>query len=86
MKPSSIVPVSLRVTTYEDYVLKVLSERCGIPKSTVVRVALLRLISSLMENTKMAEELPQGYNDMLKQLKSEAEEVLNKCVSKLARI
>lgn len=83
MKPSSIVPISFRVTVYEAYVLKLLSMKCGLTRSTLVRIALLKLIRDLMGNGMVKGELPPGYEGMLEQLCSEYEELLSKCINKL---
>ncbi len=83
MKPSSIVPISFRVTVYEAYVLKLLSMKCGLTRSTLVRIALLKLIRDLMGNGMVKGELPPGYDSMLEQLCSEYEELLSKCINKL---
>jgi hypothetical protein len=83
LKPSSIVPISFRVTVYEAYVLKLLSMKCGLTRSTLVRIALLKLIRDLMGNGMVKGELPPGYDSMLEQLCSEYEELLSKCINKL---
>ncbi len=78
-----MVPISFRVTTYEDYLLRVLATKCGVSRSMIVRVAVLRLIASLLEDGRIVGELPTGYESMLRQLGSEAKEILEKCVDKL---
>jgi hypothetical protein len=83
LKPSSIVPISFRVTVYEAYVLKLLSMKCGLTRSTLVRIVLLKLIKDLMRSSRVKGELPPGYDSMLEQLCSEYEELLSKCISKL---
>ena len=83
LKPSSIVPISFRVTVYEAYVLKLLSMKCGLTRSTLVRIALLKLIRDLMGNGMVKGELPLGYYSMLERLCSEYEELLSKCINKL---
>jgi hypothetical protein len=83
LKPSSIVAISFRVTVYEAYVLKLLSMKCGLTRSTLVRIALLKLIRDLMGNGMVKGELPPGYDSMLEQLCSEYEELLSKCINKL---
>jgi hypothetical protein len=49
----------------------------------IVRVAVLRLITSLLEDGRIVGELPAGYEGVLRQLGSEAKEILEKCVDKL---
>jgi hypothetical protein len=83
LKPSSIIPISFRVTVYEAYALKLLSMKCGLTRSTLVRIALLKLIRDLMGNGMVKGELPPGYDSMLEQLCSEYEELLSKCINKL---
>ncbi len=83
MKPSSIAPISFRVTVYEAHVLKLLSMKCGLTRSTLVRIALLKLIRDLVGNGMVKGELPPGYDSMLEQLCSEYEELLSKCINKL---
>lgn len=83
LKPSYVVPVSFRVTAYEDHLLRVLAAKCGVSRSMIVRVAVLRLITSLLEDGRIVGELPTGYEGVLRQLGSEAKEILEKCVDKL---
>lgn len=85
-KPSSIVPIALKVTVYEDYLLKLLAAKCGVSKSTLVRVALLRMLVRIVdENSVVRRELPPGYDSMLKELSRDVEGILEKCVEKLAK-
>jgi hypothetical protein len=57
--------------------------KCGLTRSTLVRIALLKLIRDLMGNGMVKGELPPGYDSMLEQLCSEYEELLSKCINKL---
>lgn len=85
-KPSSIVPIAFKVTVYEDYLLKLLAAKCGVSKSILVRVALLRMLVRIVdENSVVRRELPPGYDSMLKELSRDVEGILEKCVEKLAK-
>jgi hypothetical protein len=79
------VPIAFKVTVYEDYLLKLLAAKCGVSKSTLVRVALLRMLVRIVdENSVVRRELPPGYDSMLKELSRDVEGILEKCVEKLA--
>jgi hypothetical protein len=80
------VPIAFKVTVYEDYLLKLLAAKCGVSKSTLVRVALLRMLVRIVdENSVVRRELPPGYDSMLKELSRDVEGILEKCVEKLAK-
>jgi hypothetical protein len=80
------VPIAFKVTVYEDYLLKLLAAKCGVSKSTLVRVALLRMLVRIVdENSVARRELPPGYDSMLKELSRDIEGILEKCVEKLAK-
>jgi DNA-binding MurR/RpiR family transcriptional regulator len=80
------VPIAFKVTVYEDYLLKLLAAKCGVSKSTLVRVALLRMLVGIVEeNSFVRRELPPGYDSMLKELSRDVEGILEKCVEKLAK-
>jgi hypothetical protein len=80
------VPIAFKVTVYEDYLLKLLAAKCGVSKSTLVRVALLRMLARIVdENSVVRRELPPGYDSMLKELSRDVEGILEKCVEKLAK-
>lgn len=80
------MPIAFKVTVYEDYLLKLLAAKCGVSKSTLVRVALLRMLVRIVdENSVVRRELPPGYDSMLKELSRDVEGILEKCVEKLAK-
>jgi hypothetical protein len=80
------VPIAFKVTVYEDYLLKLLAAKCGVSKSALVRVALLRMLVRIVdENSVVRRELPPGYDSMLKELSRDVEGILEKCVEKLAK-
>ena len=83
LKPSSVIPISFKATVYEDHLLRLIALKCGVSKSFIVRVALLRLLVSLIRDSGLKKELTPGYDYILEQMSSEVEEILNKCISKL---
>lgn len=83
LKPSAIVPVSSKLTVYENYLLGLLASKCGVTKSSLVRLAILRLFKEILDSNKILEGLTPGYYNMLKILIAEADDEYVRCINKL---
>lgn len=85
IKPSKVVPVSSKLTEYENSILEAIAQACGVTKSSIVRVAVLRLLEEAIENDRLEikKRLVPGYITMFELLKEEALESYRKCLARM---
>ena len=80
-KPARIVATASKITVYEDFLVRVLASKCGFSRSRIIRIAILMLLGKVLDNDSIRRSLPPSYDDVLRQLSSEAEEEFSKCVT-----
>ncbi|MEN2999268.1 MAG: hypothetical protein ABDH61_01650 [Acidilobaceae archaeon] len=85
LKPSRLVPVSSKLTEYENSVLEAMAHACGLTKSSIIRAALAKLLEEAMKNDReeIKKRLAPGYDIMFALLKEEALESYRKCISRM---
>jgi len=83
LKPSNVVTVASKVSVYEDYLLKLVTSKCRMSRSSIVRIAVLLLLTRIINDSDVKSELIPGYGDIIVNLGTEAEEELQKCLDKL---
>lgn len=86
LKPSKIVPVSAKITAYENSILEALSEECGATKSAIIRIAILKLILELLEGelrSSIKLKLPPGYEMIVEEIAKEGGALFDDCLNRI---
>ncbi|MCX8195465.1 MAG: hypothetical protein N3F67_00035 [Acidilobaceae archaeon] len=84
LKPSSVVPVSTKMTEFEKTILDAVAVECGITRSLAVRIAVVMFLEKAIKkdlNDELKLKLAPGYLEMFEMVYADLKKQAGKCAS-----
>ncbi len=75
VKPTNDITISSKISSYEINLLNMLTEKCGISRSSFIRFSIQLALSIIFSENELGEE----WKPILDQYKSEFEKIIKKC-------